>query len=92
MEYKQIKNFAEITYLALFESYVVKYGGRAYQFQNGDCYIFDGSIKELKTIDECRKFCADIGATHVVETKFDHPLAHGLPDCRAIREGLHRYL
>lgn len=92
MEYKQIYNYAKITYLALFDSYVVEYGGRAYQFDNGNRYIFDGEKIELHTLAECDNFCMSIDATLVDKFVIDHTLAHGLPDCRAIREGLHRFL
>ena len=84
-----INNYAEITYLALFDSYWVEYGGRAY-LKDGHYYMFDGKRKKCATLQEARDFCKEMGATVVKEFTVDHPLAHGLPDCRAIGPDMHR--
>ena len=83
MEYKQVNGYARITYIALFDEYVVEYGGRAYETEHGHC-MFGGSKKKFAALSECESFCSSIGATIVDKEVLDHPLAHGLPDCRAI--------
>lgn len=83
MEYKQINDYAKIIHITLLDEYVVEYGGRAYETERGRC-IFDGSKKKFPTLSESESFCSSISATIVDKKTLDHPLAHGLPDCRAI--------
>lgn len=86
-----VENYAEITYVALFDNYWVEYGGRTY-LNDGRYTMFDGKRKKFATLNEAKDFCKEVGATIVKEFKIDHPLAHGLPDCRAIRPDIQKYL
>lgn len=94
MEYEKLEGkFAKIIYLALFDKFVVNYGGDAYYFPRTKRYqLFNNKTKTFATKKECLDFCSENHLAVLGEELIDHPLAHGLPDCRAISPTMHKYL
>lgn len=81
-------------HLKLFNSFVVYYSNRWYKsFKDnhiellGDTTRTDGHRlfkNELKTLKDVTDFCTENKIELVEVITRDHPLAHGLPDCRSI--------
>lgn len=76
-----------IVYLALFNKYVLEYNHDWLVSKNGNIVIHPKGMKKetFNSKKEAVEFAKKNNIEIVYDTKIDHPLAHGLPDTRAIR-------
>ena len=75
-------------YLALFNSWVVKYSNRWTTSKKDNKVVSiwgEKKATDLKDMAAVTKFCKDNNIDLIETTSIDHPLAHGLPNCRSIK-------
>ena len=83
-------NFGEVTYLELFDEYILEYGNEVYfsPYNNKYCHFGNQGWKKknFENYDELKTFCDKNGIKIVNTSKISHSLAKGLPDCRSISD------
>lgn len=78
----------EIVFLALFNEYVVKFSKVWFEGEKTRIFFFDYEQKNIKRKEDVNSFIVEKGIIIEDETIVDHPLAHGLPDCRSVRPNI----
>lgn len=95
--YELIKGkFGEVTYLELFDKYILEYGNEVYYSPYNNNYQHFGNQgwerKSFKDYKDLKTFCLTNGIKIIKTHQINHSLAKGLPDCRSISDDMAKYL
>jgi len=91
-------NFGIVTYLSLFDEYVLDYGEKVFYFPNSKHYQeyktngYTWKSKKFKNYNDVKKFCSQQNIKIVDMREIKHSLSKGLPDTRSISDNMSQFM